>query len=93
MKKNLLAILALLFTLSAECKRPIYLYAHGLADTANQVFNYDGVLFDLNNDIPVSFNFPDATQQFWRVNIAEANLGQTDDINCLAENLLQTARR
>ena len=83
MKKSLLAILALIFTLSAECKRPVYLYAHGLADTANQAFNYKGVLFD-QKEIPLTFNFPDATTQFWRVNIAEANLGQTEDINSLA---------
>jgi len=80
--KRILAIIVLFFILSAECKRPIYLYAHGLADTANQAFNYKNVLFD---GPVVTFDFPDATRQFYRVNITEANLGQTNDINRLSE--------
>ena len=84
MKKSLLVILTLLFTLSAECKRPTYLYAHGLFDTANQAFNYKNVLFD---GPVVTFDFPDATRAFWRINPANSSLGQTGEIEHLASIL------
>ena len=64
-----------------------YLYAHGLADHKEQAFWYlrqkpngainkhyiiDGKLF--------TFDFPDATKRFWRINFPQCSLGQGNEI-------------
>jgi hypothetical protein len=64
-----------------------YLYAHGLAHHKEQAYWYlkqkpngkinkhyiiDGRLF--------TFDFPDATQQFWRIHFPQCSLGQANDI-------------
>lgn len=64
---------------------PRPLFAHGLGDTLKQARNYNGVLFNITPiSQPITFDFPDATRQFWRVNIAESTLGQQGDIDRLA---------
>ena len=87
MKKKFLALFGL-FTLSITLtnlgKIPFYLYAHGLADTAAQAFNYDDVLF---NGPFGSFNFNDATRNFWRLNFTQTAFGQLNEIECLAKDI------
>jgi len=88
MKKSFLTLLycvTLSSTLISLSKAPLYLYAHGLADTAAQAFNYDGVLFDGPFS---SFNFNDATKKFWRVNFPQTALGQFSEVERLA-NVIQ----
>lgn len=74
-------ILMLCMPLYGITKNPVYVYAHGLANTAAQAFNYKGVLFD---GPVVTFDFPDATRNFWRVNIINSALGQKKEVDHLA---------
>lgn len=83
MKKLLLFLLLVPWHITITKTRPTYIFAHGLADTLKQARNYVGVLFE-RGDTVVTFDFPDATRQFWRVNFAESALGQKDDIDRLA---------
>jgi len=93
--KKIFITLSTLCVFLASCtkehKRPgkgwheiTYLYAHGLADTQAQADNYQGVLFEG----PVyTFDFPDATTQFWRVNFTKTSLGQRPEIEHLKNKL------
>lgn len=87
MKKiTLLSLIFFVFINECREQQPIlYLFAHGLANTQAQASNYENVLFESAKNNIVSFNFPDATKQFWRVNITEANLGQKPDLDKLSE--------
>lgn len=66
-----------------------YLFSHGLADTHKQAYNY---LRSPENpqkpyiiDFPiVTFNYPDATTNFMRVNRTQTSLAQDNEINRLA---------
>ena len=78
---------ALEFGYSADSQLPVFLFSHGLADTHKQAYTYkksekpdkyyliDGRLF--------TFDYPDATEKFWRVNITQTSLAQRDEINTL----------
>jgi predicted esterase len=70
-----------------------YLFAHGLAETHKQALWYtksftrhpfimDGFLF--------TYNYPDATDYFWRVNWMYTSLGQYNEIMYLRESYEQT---
>src|SRR5580692_1958013 len=67
-----------------------YLYAHGIAHNQEQAYWYvkktphgkenkhyfiDGRLF--------TFDFPDATKAFWRVNFLQTSLGQANELTSL----------
>jgi len=78
---------------SALCARTIVLSSHGLANTYRHVFNYvktykkdgethynDKFLFPCSY---ASFNYPDATDRFWRVNFWQTGFGQKNEINAL----------
>ena len=65
----------------------IYLVSHGIADTYRQAWNYakDHCDGNLRNhyiiDTPyASFNYPDATQRFWRINFWQTSLAQYNEI-------------
>ncbi len=85
MKRILLSLTALLVlsTSLIWCKSPTYIYAHGLADTKMQAYKYANILFSKDDNL-ITFDFPDATSYFWRVNFIQANLGQRKDISTLA---------
>lgn len=89
-----IALLACIFCSSiingSNSSVPVYLYAHGLANTATQAFNYKGVLFD---GPVVTFDFPDATRNFWRVNIVNCALGQRQDIDHMHQIILDRSRK
>jgi len=86
MNYGMYAVLAILLAIKAvgnTHQPPIYIYAHGLADTKEQAYNYKHILFEKDEDL-ITFDFPDATRYFWRVDVTQANLGQRKDISKLA---------
>lgn len=69
-----------------------YLFAHGLAETHKQALWYtngftqypsiiDGFLF--------TYDYPDATNYFWRVNWMYTSLGQNNEVLCFKNNYEQ----
>lgn len=71
-----------------------YLFSHGIADTQKQAHNYlksyvdqTGKPQETTNWImqdPVHlFNYPDATEGFWRINFWHTSLGQSNEIDAL----------
>lgn len=70
-----------------------YLFSHGIAETGQQVHNYvrhstrNGKLRYNTRFIVGSpyatFNYPDATRQFWRINFWHTSLGQENETTCL----------
>jgi pimeloyl-ACP methyl ester carboxylesterase len=76
----------------------ICFFSHGIADTYRQAQKYVEQYEDSNGQIhtnsrytiPVptrAFNYPDATQRFWRVNFWRTNLGQDQDVLTLKRAL------
>ncbi len=59
-----------------------YLFAHGIASTHKQVGRYAS--FIENKNI-FTYNFPDVTTRFWRVNFWHTALGQSYEINYFKE--------
>jgi len=62
---------------------PTFVFAHGFADTGLQALPYSSIF---TNQFK-TFNFPDATNKFWRVNFSKSALGQTLEIKHLSEKL------
>ncbi|MDP3889274.1 MAG: hypothetical protein Q8Q25_01885 [bacterium] len=62
-------------------KQPWYLFSHGIADTQAQAHRYKqpGIVAE-----PLTtFDYPDATTRFWRLNFWYTNFGQEKDIEAL----------
>lgn len=84
-------------------REPItYLFSHGLADTYKQVFRYtrhvrpDGTIDTkpyLFEGPVVTFNFPDAHEGPLRVNFTKTSLGQSNEVQHLAQMYHQTHER
>src|SRR5579871_3579349 len=76
------------------------LFSHGIADTGRQVRQYvksyvkkDGLYHNeryLINTPYGSFNYPDATDRFYRVNYNETSFGQENEIGRLYNAYLKT---
>jgi pimeloyl-ACP methyl ester carboxylesterase len=88
-KINLLPIFitSMLFT-SLFSNDICYFFSHGLADTHKQAFNY--VKAPENAQKPyiidgplITFDYPDATTSFMRVNRTKTSLAQENEIKCL----------
>jgi pimeloyl-ACP methyl ester carboxylesterase len=82
----------------------VTLFSHGIADTWKQVRLYSkfyikksGVRIDNNryaiNTTYASFNYPDATDKFYRVNYHETSFGQANEIGRLHKAYQQTKER
>jgi hypothetical protein len=94
-KNSYFAYLAIAFaTIPALCQaKTITLFSHGIADKWSQVHRY--VPSYTKNDVLhrneryvintpyVSFNYPDATNRFYRVNYNETSFGQENEIGRL----------
>jgi hypothetical protein len=94
MNKNihLAYLLALAFiTPSLSLAENVTLFSHGIADKWKQVHQYlksytskDGIhrndRYLINTHHCVSFNYPDATDRFYRVNYYETSFGQENEI-------------
>lgn len=92
---TLTCLIAATFMLSANCiAQTITLFSHGIADTGKQVRQYlisytksDGTVCSndryLINTPYISFNYPDATDKFYRVNYNETSFGQENEIGRL----------
>ncbi len=63
-------------------KQVITLFSHGLANTGNQVFGYTQNQEVIHTPF-FTFDYSDATKQFWRVNFWNTNFGQKDDVKTL----------
>lgn len=64
-----------------------YLFSHGLADTHKQAYKYtktDDQQDYLIGETVKTFNYPDATERFFRVNRHETSLAQENEIACLS---------
>lgn len=108
MKKHAILLLLTVCALHAiipEKKAPMvhYLFSHGIADTYRQAYNYaktytlDNKTYTNNRYILehpfTTFDYPDATTNFWRVNFWKTSLGQKNEIYRLKqayEDLLGT---
>jgi len=92
-KIQLLYLLIILVCNDSISKPTITLFSHGIADTLNQAHKYTksykkNNLRHYNNyyyiNTPfVTFNYPDATKKFYRVNYHETSFGQENEINRL----------
>lgn len=81
----------------------VTLFSHGIADTWKQVRQYvksyskgDSIHYNeryLINTPYVSFNYPDATDRFYRVNYNEASFGQENEIGRLYNAYQKTNER
>lgn len=78
----------------AEQASLIMIFAHGLADTHAQAYLWQK---SAETDRPYLFNgqiitydFPDATHRFWRVNFPWTSLGQENEISALKEIVEKT---
>lgn len=84
---------------SFACQPASYLYAHGIAHHKEQAFWYlkktphgienkhyliDGRLF--------TFDFPDATRRFWRINFFNTSLGQANELTSLYQAYSQSLK-
>src|SRR5438309_1651498 len=74
-----------------------YLYAHGLADTHKQAYWYvkqtpDGIVNDryLIDGRLFTFDFPDATEWFWRINFTKTSLAQSNELIALYQAYTKT---
>lgn len=93
--------IALTSATSALCNTPIAtLFSHGIADTRKQVRQYvksyrkkDGLYHNkryLINTPYGSFDYPDATDEFYRVNYNETSFGQENEMCRLHNAYLKT---
>jgi predicted esterase len=96
-RKHIIFVAYLLCTFSlhtvARLPKVLTIFSHGIADTMKQVYGY-AKSYSKNNvtyrndryliHTPfVSFNYPDATTKFYRVNYAETSFGQKNEIDRL----------
>lgn len=76
-------------------QKTIYLFSHGLGGTHKQAYRYTkhkqnssktdpNRRYIIDGDL-ATFNFPDATERFWRVNRANTSFGQYNEIQELAK--------
>lgn len=102
--KNILIIFFITISSLSLCKNNIVtIFSHGIADTWKQVHGY--VKSYIKNDIRhvndrylintpyTSFNYPDATTKFYRVNYNETSFGQENEINRLNKAYQSTLAR
>jgi hypothetical protein len=94
-KKTLFPLLTILCTVTPLLcqKKVITVFSHGIADTWQQVHGYvksytrDNIVYRndryLINTPFITFNYPDATDSFYRVNYAETSFGQQNEIGRL----------
>lgn len=91
-KKPFLLLLALTTAVLGNDRTAIsFLYAHGLGDSYTEAyrfakFNRKGLLNKnalITQGRIFTFNFPDATKNFWRVNITQTSLAQANEIVAL----------
>ena len=100
----LLVVCSSMLTLPALCmQRTVTLFSHGIADTWKQVHGYvksykkNKLIY--RNDrylihTPfVTFNYPDATTKFYRVNYNETSFGQGNEIGRLYRAYTKTMSR
>lgn len=74
-----------------------YIYAHGLAHHKEQAYWYlkqkpNGKVnkhYLIEKNL-FTFDFPDATQRFWRVNFPQCSLGQANDIYAFYKAFIET---
>jgi esterase/lipase len=101
-RNNLFAycIAAIAITPSFSMSQTVSLFSHGIADTWKQVrpyaksFTKDDTIHHNDRYIIhtpfVSFNYPDATNKFYRVNYHETSFGQENEIGRLYKAYQQT---
>lgn len=84
-------------TLSTSGKNLSILYAHGIAANHEQAYWYvpqkpDGTRnkHHFINGRLFAFDFPDATNRFWRVNFTQSSLGQANEIMSLYKAFFAT---
>lgn len=90
-KKALLLLLVFSNLLRANNYPINYLYAHGLGDSNTEAYRFSKFdrkgRFNKNALITTgrifTFDFPDATKQFWRVNTTQTSLAQANEIIAL----------
>lgn len=77
-----------------------YLYAHGIAESYKQAFWYSkttphGTVHNpyLYDGRVFSFDFPDATERFWRMNFTQTSLAQANEIEALRSTYDQACAR
>jgi|SRR4030095_14825038 len=87
----------------APSKLIVTIFSHGIADTYKQAFLYsksytkNGILY--KNELflfytpYVSFNYPDATNKFYRVNWSETSFGQENEIGRLHLSYQRTMKK
>lgn len=87
-KKALLLLLVFSNPIGANNHPISFLYAHGLGDSNTEAyrfsrFNRNGI-FNKNALITTgrifTFDFPDVTKRFWRVNVTQTSLAQANEI-------------
>lgn len=76
---------------SATEEPPTMIFAHGLADTYRQAYIWGKSTTKdrpyLHDGEIITFNFPDSTEYFWRVNFPWTSLGQDNEIATLKETV------
>ncbi len=103
-KNTILFSLLVVNITSVLCKQQyITIFSHGIADTWKQVHGYtksykvDDCTYQneryLFHTPFVSFNYPDATDKFYRVNYHETSFGQENEINRLYKAYNSTSFR
>lgn len=93
LKNNICIILLSIFLQSFGAQQIVTLFSHGIADTWKQVrwyvksYNSKGTIHHNErhtiNTPFASFNYPDATTKFYRVNYNEASFGQANEMSRL----------
>jgi len=102
--KNILIYLIATSSIISTCQRQtVTLFSHGIADTWKQIYQYlpsytkkDIVFHNAHHTINkpfVSFNYPDATSRFYRVNYHETSFGQANEIGRLYSAYKQTIKK
>lgn len=83
-----LLLCSLAAILKSASEEPLTMvFAHGLADTAKQAFLWQEAHPRMHEGALIAQNFPDATEQFWRVNFPWTSLGQDNEIAALKETI------
>ena len=74
----------------------IYLFSHGIADTSKQVYSY---MPSAKNDKPyliqkpfITFDYPDASTNIFKINRTQTSLAQDNEIECLAQTFYKKVK-
>jgi hypothetical protein len=97
--KSIIFVLSFL-TANITLPQTVTLFSHGIADKWSQIHRYlkkywkNGILhsntYGFIHTPFVSFNYPDATNRFYRVNYYETSFGQSNEINRIYKTYQKT---